>query len=65
MKFPLAAAFALAPVCVSNPVFAQDTTPQRIDGDRKLSLGLGIPKAFNFHGRIGLAVGLPLLEGRA
>lgn len=57
MKSPLAVAIALVPVCLSNPVFAQDTTPQSAVGDREVSLGLGIPETFDFHGHIGLAVG--------
>lgn len=58
MKLPLAVAITLIPVCLSNPVFAQDTTPQSTVGDREVSLGLGIPETIELQGHIGVALGV-------
>ncbi len=58
MKYSLIIAIAFAFIRLNNPVFAQDTTPQKTVGDREVSLGLGIPATIDFHGYIGLATGV-------
>ncbi|NNE83229.1 MAG: MipA/OmpV family protein [Alphaproteobacteria bacterium] len=64
MKLFLAAASAFLAIHPAGAAFAQDSGQTRLDGDRQISLGLGIPDSLDFHGYAGLAVGaFPDYEG--
>jgi len=58
MKYLLAVVIPLVPLCLSNPVFAQDTPPQTTAGDQEISVGLGIPETIDLQGYIGVALGV-------
>lgn len=64
MKYYFALAIPLVPICLTNPVSAQETPPQATTENQELNVGFGIPETFDLQGYIGVSVGLsPTYQG--
>ena len=64
MKLFVTNATIAASLLVAYPLDAACAQDTASAGDRKVSLGIGIPESIDFHGSVGVAVGLvPDYEG--